>query len=56
MSGYSNGLLGETHVLDEDITFIEKPFTAGDLLHKLASASHAPYAGCDALQVRRPGG
>ncbi|WP_250032422.1 PAS domain-containing sensor histidine kinase [Paractinoplanes maris] len=37
MSGYSNGLLGETHVLDDDITFIEKPFTAGDLLHKLAS-------------------
>ncbi|GID28024.1 PAS domain-containing sensor histidine kinase [Paractinoplanes brasiliensis] len=37
MSGYSNGLLGKTHVLDEDITFLEKPFTAGDLLHKLAS-------------------
>ncbi|BAL87784.1 putative multi-sensor signal transduction histidine kinase [Actinoplanes missouriensis 431] len=41
MSGYSNGLLGKTHVLDEDITFLEKPFTAGDLLHKLASARRA---------------
>jgi two-component system cell cycle sensor histidine kinase/response regulator CckA len=38
MSGYSNGLLGTTHILDEDIAFIEKPFTAYDLLHKLASA------------------
>ncbi|RAK36855.1 PAS domain S-box-containing protein [Actinoplanes lutulentus] len=35
MSGYSNGLLGTTHVLDEDIAFIEKPFTAHDLLMKL---------------------
>ncbi len=38
MSGYSNGLLGKTHVLDEDITFIEKPFTAYELLNTLASA------------------
>jgi two-component system cell cycle sensor histidine kinase/response regulator CckA len=36
MSGYSNGLLGSTHVLDGDIAFIEKPFTAHDLLHKIA--------------------
>ncbi|MEU4428504.1 PAS domain S-box protein [Actinoplanes sp. NPDC024001] len=36
MSGYSNGLLGSTHVLDGDIAFIEKPFTAQDLLRKLA--------------------
>ncbi|GAA1597534.1 PAS domain-containing sensor histidine kinase [Actinoplanes couchii] len=36
MSGYSNGLLGTTHVLDGDIAFIEKPFTAQDLLHKIA--------------------
>ncbi|BAL86954.1 putative multi-sensor signal transduction histidine kinase [Actinoplanes missouriensis 431] len=35
MSGYSNGLLGTTHVLDDDIAFIEKPFTAHDLLLKL---------------------
>jgi PAS domain S-box-containing protein len=35
MSGYSNGLLGTTHILDDDIAFIEKPFTAHDLLHKL---------------------
>jgi two-component system cell cycle sensor histidine kinase/response regulator CckA len=41
MSGYSNGLLGTTHILDEDIAFIEKPFTASDLLYKLASA-HQP--------------
>lgn len=37
MSGYSNGLLGSTHVLDGDIAFVEKPFTATDLLHKLAA-------------------
>jgi two-component system, cell cycle sensor histidine kinase and response regulator CckA len=45
MSGYSNGLLGTTHVLDDDIAFIEKPFTAHDLLHKLhevlAATDHA---------------
>ncbi|MFC4069709.1 hybrid sensor histidine kinase/response regulator [Actinoplanes subglobosus] len=35
MSGYSNGLLGTTHVLDEGIAFLEKPFTSGDLLHKV---------------------
>ncbi len=38
MSGYSNGLLGTTHVLDEDIAFIEKPFTATELLTKVAEA------------------
>ncbi|MFI5912142.1 ATP-binding protein [Dactylosporangium sp. NPDC051541] len=38
MSGYSNGLLGTTHILDDDIVFIEKPFTASDLLTKLAEA------------------
>ncbi|WIM97944.1 PAS domain S-box protein [Actinoplanes oblitus] len=37
MSGYSNGLLGTTHILDEDIAFLEKPFTAADLLHRLAA-------------------
>ena len=36
MSGYSNGLLGTTHVLDGDIALIEKPFTAHDLLRRLA--------------------
>jgi len=35
MSGYSNGLLGTTHILDDDIAFIEKPFTANGLLHKI---------------------
>ncbi|GIF12965.1 PAS domain S-box protein [Actinoplanes teichomyceticus] len=41
MSGYSNGLLGSTHVLDGDIAFIEKPFTAADLLRKVADARRA---------------
>ncbi|SDT60287.1 PAS domain S-box-containing protein [Actinoplanes derwentensis] len=41
MSGYSNGLLGTTHVLDGDIAFIEKPFTAHDLLHKIAEVHPA---------------
>ncbi|GAA4955351.1 hybrid sensor histidine kinase/response regulator [Actinoplanes utahensis] len=36
MSGYSNGLLGTTHILDADVAFIEKPFTAQQLLHKIA--------------------
>lgn len=39
MSGYSNGLLGTTHVIDDDIAFIEKPFSAGELLHKLGSTT-----------------
>jgi PAS domain S-box-containing protein len=37
MSGYSNGLLGSTHVLDPDIAFIEKPFTADDLLRRVST-------------------
>ncbi|KUL27906.1 ATP-binding protein [Actinoplanes awajinensis] len=44
MSGYSNGLLGSTHVLDGDITFIEKPFTAAELLHKLAATHREPVS------------
>ncbi|MFI1990725.1 ATP-binding protein [Actinoplanes sp. NPDC020271] len=45
MSGYSNGLLGTTHVLAGDIAFLEKPFTAADLLHKLAATgSRTPAA------------
>ncbi len=35
MSGYSNGLLGTTHVLDPGIAFIEKPFSAHELLTKI---------------------
>jgi PAS domain S-box-containing protein len=42
MSGYSNGLLGSTHILDDDIAFIEKPFTASGLLHKINSVLAAP--------------
>jgi PAS domain S-box-containing protein len=37
MSGYSSGLLSNTHVLADDVGFIEKPFTATALLVKLAS-------------------
>jgi DNA-binding NtrC family response regulator len=43
MSGYSNGLLGSTRVLDRDIPLLEKPFTADELLRKLHDAlSHVP--------------
>ncbi|GIM89188.1 ATP-binding protein [Paractinoplanes toevensis] len=38
MSGYSNGLLGSSGVLESDIPFVEKPFTSGELLHKLHEA------------------
>ncbi len=38
MSGYSNGLLGTTRVLNPDIPFLEKPFTANELLHKVHEA------------------
>jgi PAS domain S-box-containing protein len=38
MSGYSDGLLSTSHVIDEDIVFIEKPFTARELLYKIAAA------------------
>ena len=55
MSGYSNGLLGKTHVIDEDITFLEKPFTACDLLHKLASTRQSSNAG-KRQQVLPPSG
>jgi two-component system cell cycle sensor histidine kinase/response regulator CckA len=37
MSGYSDGLLSSSHIIDEDIAFIEKPFTARELLHKIAT-------------------
>ncbi len=39
MSGYSDGLLSTSHVIDEDIVFIEKPFTARELLYKIAATS-----------------
>jgi PAS domain S-box-containing protein len=48
MSGYSNGLLGTTHVLDDDIAFLEKPFTATQLLTKIAETWSAP--GLDAVR------
>jgi PAS domain S-box-containing protein len=35
MSGYSNGMLGTTRALDDDIIFIEKPFTAYEILYKI---------------------
>jgi PAS domain S-box-containing protein len=42
MSGYTNGMLGATRILDPGIAFIEKPFTAKVLLaevnHALAGA------------------
>jgi two-component system cell cycle sensor histidine kinase/response regulator CckA len=41
MSGYSNGLLGTTQVLDPDVAFIEKPFTAHDLLQKVGDTLRA---------------
>ena len=41
MSGYSNGLLGTTQILDSDVAFIEKPFTATDLLHKVGDTLRA---------------
>jgi PAS domain S-box-containing protein len=41
MSGYSNGLLGTTQVLDPDVAFIEKPFTATDLLLKVGDTLRA---------------
>ena len=51
MSGYSNGLLGTTHVLDQGIAFIEKPFTSGDLLHKVAATVHDRSSSKDMTSV-----
>jgi DNA-binding response OmpR family regulator len=56
MSGYSNGLLGATHILEPGIDLIEKPFTADDLLHRTGatlagaarSASPQQHAAADA--------
>jgi two-component system cell cycle sensor histidine kinase/response regulator CckA len=42
MSGYSNGLLGNARLIDCDVAFIEKPFTATALLHRLAAVCAAP--------------
>ncbi|GAA4968833.1 PAS domain S-box protein [Actinoplanes utahensis] len=59
MSGYSNGLLGTTHILDEDITFLEKPFTTNELLHKLAITRHArstPTTTRSSPPARQPAG
>jgi hypothetical protein len=47
MSGYSNGLLGTTHLLDDDIAFIEKPFTGTGLLLKLHDVLAAEPAPAD---------
>jgi two-component system cell cycle sensor histidine kinase/response regulator CckA len=44
MSGYSNGLLGSTRVLDADIPFLEKPFTGEELLLKVHEAIAARCA------------
>ncbi|GGQ84929.1 hybrid sensor histidine kinase/response regulator [Couchioplanes azureus] len=52
MSGYSNGLLGSTQILDDDIAFIEKPFTAHDLLQKL-SETLTDAATAEETQARR---
>jgi DNA-binding NtrC family response regulator len=38
MSGYPNGQLGTAHILDEGITLIDKPFTAGGLLTEVHEA------------------
>jgi two-component system, cell cycle sensor histidine kinase and response regulator CckA len=37
MSGYSDGLLGDIHLLDGGFAFIEKPFTAKALLHQVGA-------------------
>jgi CheY-like chemotaxis protein len=56
MSGYSNGLLGSTRVLDRDIPLLEKPFTAHDLLHKLHDALRPHEAGTPVLSRPGPSG
>ena len=37
MSGYSDGLLGHEHILDDEIAFIEKPFTSAHLLSRVGA-------------------
>jgi CheY-like chemotaxis protein len=49
MSGYSNGLLGTTHILDPGVELLEKPFTAVELLTKVG----AVLAGAEA-PARQP--
>jgi two-component system cell cycle sensor histidine kinase/response regulator CckA len=55
MSGYSNGLLGSTNVLDQDIAFIEKPFSRDDLVRKvhkvLSGAAAAEREPNDSVQA-----
>jgi CheY-like chemotaxis protein len=45
MSGYTNGLLGTTHILEQGIAFIEKPFTAHLLLTEIGKAFAAAGTG-----------
>ncbi|XVV08443.1 ATP-binding protein [Actinoplanes sp. CA-131856] len=54
MSGYSNGLLGETRVLDPDIPFVEKPFTRQDLLHKVHDALTSRHSHQDPSRAQLP--
>ncbi|GGM77575.1 PAS domain S-box protein [Dactylosporangium sucinum] len=35
MSGYSNGLLGGTQIVEPGVALLEKPFTGAELLHKV---------------------
>jgi two-component system, cell cycle sensor histidine kinase and response regulator CckA len=43
MSGYSDGLLGHEHILDDGIEFIEKPFSSASLLTRVGEM--LPVAG-----------
>jgi DNA-binding NtrC family response regulator len=44
MSGYSDGLLGHEHVLDDGIEFIEKPFSSASLLTRVGGMLPATAA------------
>jgi FixJ family two-component response regulator len=50
MSGYSDGLIGSNGLLEEDVAFIEKPFTATQLLSRVGGMFLAVPA-----PVLRPG-
>jgi CheY-like chemotaxis protein len=61
MSGYSDGLIGNAGRLEDDIAFIEKPFTAAQLLFRvggmfLPGAAPAPPSGAPVGGASVPGG
>ena len=56
MSGYSDGLLGHDHILDDEIAFIEKPFTSAGLLTRVGDLAAAANRAAPSPEHPAPAG